>query len=107
MEFATAALHGTLGDWRRSIEPLHSALEATPATATRDRFLYLCALLHAQLELRSWSNAESTALQLAPLIGTVGSNRPLARLAATIHGPSTHTTRDTARLRHIAELVGG
>lgn len=106
MDFATAAMHGTLGDWRRSIEPLHRALEATPAAATRDRFLYLCALLHAQIELKSWQDAESTALQLAPLIHTVGSDRPLARLAATIRRGGTHNARDTARLRHVEEAVG-
>ncbi len=107
MDHATAALHGSLGDWRRSIEPLCRALEATPAAATRDRFLYLCALLHAQIELRSWSDAESTALQLAPLIGKVGSDRPLARLAATLHQTNTHRTRDHARLQHIEEAVSG
>lgn len=106
MDFATAAMHGTLGDWRRSIEPLHRALEATPAAATRDRFLYLCALLHAQIELRSWRDAGSTALQLAPLIHTVGSDRPLARLAATIRRSDTDNARDTARLRHVEEAVG-
>jgi hypothetical protein len=85
LDFATGAMHGTLGDWKSAIEPLHRALAATPPHATRDRFLYLCALLHAQLEVNAWRDAESTAHHLAPLIGTVGSDRPLARLAATVH----------------------
>ena len=105
LDFATAAMHGTLGDWHNAIEPLHRALEATPAGATRDRFLYLCALLHAQIELNAWRDVESTAHQLAPLIGTVGSDRPMARLAATIHRVSNPENSSAQRLRRAVEPI--
>jgi hypothetical protein len=94
-------MHGSLGDWNSAIAPLHRALHATPTSATRDRFLYLCALLHAQIELSAWRDAESTALLLAPLIGTVGSDRPLARLATTIHRVSLLDTTSAARLNYM------
>lgn len=81
---ATAAIYGSLGDWKLAIPPLHRALQATPADAHRDRHLYLCVLLHAEAKLGAWRNAEHTAEKLVPLIHTVGSARPLARLKATI-----------------------
>ncbi|MGH3829242.1 MAG: tetratricopeptide repeat protein [Pseudonocardiaceae bacterium] len=81
---ATGAIYGSLGDWKAAISPLHSALRATPVEAHRDRHLYLCVLLHAQIELGDWREAERTAEKLVPLIHTVGSARPLARLRATI-----------------------
>jgi hypothetical protein len=98
-------MHGTLGDWNSAIAPLHRALHATPTSATRDRFLYLCMLLHAQIELNAWRDAESTAGQLAPLISTVGSDRPLARLATTIHRLGLRETASAARLRRAIEPV--
>ena len=84
----TAAIHGSLGDWKAAIPSLYRALEATPAAARRDRHLYLCTLLHAQLEIGARQDAERTAENLAPLIGTVGSARPLACLEATINQPN-------------------
>jgi hypothetical protein len=105
LDFATAAMHGTLGDWHNAIEPLNRALEATPASATRDRFLYQCTLLHAQIELNAWRDVESTAHQLAPLIGTVGSDRPMARLAATIRRVGMPETDSAYRLRRAVEPV--
>lgn len=81
---ATAAIYGSVGDWKLAIPPLCRALQATPVAAHRDRHLYLCVLLYAQVELGAWREAEHTAEQLAPLIRTVGSARPLARLGATI-----------------------
>lgn len=105
LESATAAMHGCLGDWNSAIAPLHRALEATPTSATRDRFLYLCTLLHAQIELNAWRDVESTAGQLAPLIGTVGSDRPLARLATTIRHVSMLETTSAARLRRAVTPV--
>jgi hypothetical protein len=100
-DFATGAMHGTLGDWTAAIQPLERALDATPAGATRDRFLYLCTLLHAQVEVNAWRDAEVTATSLAPLVGTVGSNRPLTRLAATIANVGGR------RLRRAVEPVRG
>lgn len=80
---ATGAMYGTLGEWREAIDPLRRALDVTPAHADRDRFLYLCVLLHAHIEVGAWRDAETTATDLAALIGVVGSDRPLARLVAT------------------------
>jgi len=105
LDSATAAMHGSLGDWNSAIAPLHRALQATPAGATRDRFLYLCTLLHAQIELNAWRDVESTAGELAPLIGTVGSDRPLARLATTIRHVGMLDTTGGARLRQAVEPV--
>lgn len=87
---ATAAIYGSLGDWNRAISPLCRALQATPVAAHRDRHLYLCVLLHAHIELGTWREAERTAEQLAPLICTVGSARPLARLRATLDQLNEH-----------------
>jgi hypothetical protein len=84
LTFATAAMHGSLRDWKRAISPLHQALEETSANAFRDRFLYLCVMLHAQIEAGALRDAQASAQALAPLIGAVGSERPLARLWATI-----------------------
>jgi tetratricopeptide (TPR) repeat protein len=85
-DHATGALLGGLGDWKAAIDPICQALDITPANARRDRFLYLCILLHAQVESGAWKDAESTAGELIPMIGVVRSQRPLARLAATIQG---------------------
>jgi hypothetical protein len=104
-DFATAAMHGTLGHWKAAIQPLYRALEATPTSATRDRFLYLCALLHAHIEISAWRDATSTANDLAPLIGTVGSDRPLARLAATIERVDKLQIPAAPRLRLAIEPV--
>lgn len=103
LDHATAAMHCGLGDWASAIDPLHRALEATPAGATRDRFLYQCTLLHAEVELNAWHDAEATALRLAALVDTVGSNRPLARLAATIRQVSAQDTSSGSRLRAAVE----
>jgi hypothetical protein len=81
---ATGAMLGGLGDWKAAIDPIQRALAAAPARARRDRFLYLCILLHAQLKAGAWRDAEATAGDLVPLIGHVRSSRPLARLMATI-----------------------
>jgi hypothetical protein len=101
---ATAAMYGSLGDWKAAIPPLYRALQATSAGAHRDRHLYLCILLHAQLEVGAWQDAERTAEDLAPLIGTVGSARPLKRLTMTIN--QLNKLPDTPRrLRTATESV--
>jgi hypothetical protein len=104
-DFATGAMHGTLGRWKAAPQPLYHALAATPTSATRDRFLYLCTLLHAHIEINAWRDAESTANDLAPLIGAVGSDRPLARLAATIERVEKLQTPAAPRLRLAIEPV--
>src|SRR4029079_2112172 len=81
---ATAAIHGGLGDWGTAIPFLYRALEGTPVGAHRDRHLYLCVLLHAQIEAGAWRDAETTVDALVPLIGMVGSARPFARLTESI-----------------------
>jgi len=83
-DHATGAMLGGLGDWKAAIDPIQRAIEAAPAHARRDRFLYLCVLLHAQLEAGAWHDGAATAERLVPFIGQVGSSRPLARLMATI-----------------------
>jgi tetratricopeptide (TPR) repeat protein len=90
---ATAAIYGSLGDWKLAIPLLCRTLQATPGDAHRDRHLYLCVLLHAQVEVGAWREAEHTAAQLAPLIRTVGSARPLARVKATIDQLNEHPGR--------------
>jgi tetratricopeptide (TPR) repeat protein len=85
-DHATGAMLGGLGDWRAAIDPVQRALAAAPDHAGRDRFLYLCVLLHAQLKAGAWHDAEATAELLGPLIGQVGSARPRARLMATVDG---------------------
>jgi tetratricopeptide (TPR) repeat protein len=82
---ATGAMLGALGDWKAAIEPIHSALEAAPEEASRDRFLYMCVLLHAQIKVGAWREAETTAGELVPYIGNVRSTRPLVRLLATLN----------------------
>jgi hypothetical protein len=81
---ATGAMLGGLGDWAAAIDPIQRALTAAPEGADRDRFLYLCILLHAQFEARAWREAEATSVQLIPLLGIVRSTRPLVRLTATL-----------------------
>ncbi|MFC6881478.1 MULTISPECIES: hypothetical protein [Actinomadura] len=81
---ATGAMLGSLGDWKAAIDPISHALMVAPHKARRDRFLYLCVLMHAQLEAGAWHDAESTVDQLLPLLGTVRSTRPLTRLSATL-----------------------
>lgn len=83
-DHATGAMLGSLGDWKAAIEPIQRALEAAPGHARRDRFLYLCVLLHAQLKAGAWRDGAVTAEHLLPYIGQVRSARPLARLMATI-----------------------
>jgi tetratricopeptide (TPR) repeat protein len=46
-DHATGAMLGGLGDWKAAIDPIHRALAAAPDHARRDRFLYMCVLLHA------------------------------------------------------------
>jgi tetratricopeptide (TPR) repeat protein len=94
---ATGALFGCLGEWGAAIEPVQRALEAAPLHARRDRFLYLCVLLTAQLGADARHDAEGTAHSLIPLIGSIQSTRPLATLAGAIdnsrrrggHSPKT------------------
>jgi hypothetical protein len=86
-DHATGAMLGGLGDWKAAIDPIHRALDAAPGHARRDRFLYLCVLLHAQIKVGAWRDAAATAERLVPYIGQVRSARPLARLIATITGP--------------------
>ncbi len=81
---ARGALLGGLGDWKAAIDPIHRALEAAPEQARRDRFLYMCVLLHAQINVGAWRDVEETTQWLVPHIGQVESSRPLARLMATI-----------------------
>ncbi|WP_242911362.1 hypothetical protein [Actinomadura terrae] len=81
---ATGAMLGSLGDWRAAIDPVQRALAAAPPEARRDRFLYLCILMHAQLNAGAWRDAETTADDLIPLLGSVRSSRPLTRLATTL-----------------------
>jgi tetratricopeptide (TPR) repeat protein len=85
---ATGLMLGSLGDWATAIEPVHRALEMAPPQDRRDRFLYLCALTHAQTKVGAWNDAQASAEQLISLVDTVHSPRPLATLAATIgrHG---------------------
>jgi hypothetical protein len=85
-DHATGAMLGGLGDWRPAIEPIQRAIEAAPGHARRDLFLYLCVLLHAQMEAGAWRDGAATAERLVPLLGQVRSTRPLARLMATIGG---------------------
>jgi hypothetical protein len=81
---ATGALFGSLGEWHAAIEPVQHALEAAPPHARRDRFLYQCVLLNAQLQVGARHDAEDTARSLIPLIGSVQSTRPLATLASAL-----------------------
>ncbi|TDD91847.1 hypothetical protein [Actinomadura rubrisoli] len=81
---ATGAMLGSLGEWRPALSHIQSALSAAPPEARRDRFLYLCILLHAQLESRAWTDMDSTTGELLSLEGTVGSSRPRSRLLATL-----------------------
>jgi hypothetical protein len=83
-DHATGAMLGGLGDWKPAIERIQRAIEAAPGHARRDRFLYLCVLLHAQIEAGAWRDGATTAERLVPFIGQVQSARPLARLMATI-----------------------
>ncbi|GIJ45069.1 hypothetical protein Val02_19550 [Virgisporangium aliadipatigenens] len=96
MYSATAAMHGTLGEWAAALDPLRQALRMAPPNAHRDRFLYLCTLLHAQIEVGDRREARETAEALAVLRGRVGSARPLARLMATVE-------RTTGRMREAVE----
>jgi hypothetical protein len=80
---ATTAIYGSLGDWKLAIPPLHRALEATPVDAHRDRHLYLCVLLHAQIELGAWRDAEHTAEKTC-------SPDPRRRLSATSSTPESN-----------------
>jgi tetratricopeptide (TPR) repeat protein len=86
-DHATGAMLGGLGDWKAAIDPIQRALDAAPDHARRDRFLYMCVLLHAQIKVRACRDAAATAERLVPYIGQVRSARPLARLIATITGP--------------------
>jgi hypothetical protein len=61
--------------------------------------------LHAQIEVNAWRHAETTANELAPHIGTVGSDRPLARLGATIELVDKRRRREARRLRLAIEPV--
>jgi tetratricopeptide (TPR) repeat protein len=88
-DHATGAMLGSLGDWKAAIDPLHRALDAAPDDACRDRFLYMCVLLHAQIRVGAWRDAAAIAEQLSRYIAQVRSSRPLARLLATITGPPT------------------
>lgn len=81
---ATGAMLGSLGDWRAAIDPIEKALAAAPQGAHRDRFLYLCILLHAQMEAGAWHDAEATVHDLLPMLGRVRSRRPRTRLSATL-----------------------
>jgi hypothetical protein len=99
-DHATGAMLGGLGDWSAAIEPVQRAIEAAPGQARRDRFLYLCVLLHAQLEAGAWRDGAVTAEHLVPDIGQVGSARPLARLMATIDA-----TRDAARPAELDDAI--
>ncbi|QXJ21225.1 hypothetical protein AGRA3207_002059 [Actinomadura graeca] len=81
---AAGAMLGGLGDWKAAIDPIQRALAAAPPEAHRERFLYLCVLMHAQLEAGAWRDAEPTAREIVPLLRTVRSGRPLARLSATL-----------------------
>jgi hypothetical protein len=83
-DHATGAMLGGLGDWKPAIEPIQRAIEAAPGHAHRDRFLYLCVLLHAQIKVGAWRDSAATAERLVPSLGQVRSARPLARLMATI-----------------------
>lgn len=87
LDHATGAMLGGLGDWKAAIDPIHRALDAAPGDARRDRFLYMCVLLHTQIKVGAWRDAAATAERLVPSIGQVRSARPLARLIATITGP--------------------
>jgi tetratricopeptide (TPR) repeat protein len=104
---ATAAMHGTLGDWRAALGPLRRALEAAPPHAHRDRFLYLCTLLHAQLDVGDRREAGVTAEALAGLTGRVGSARPLARLMATVAGSPPRLRAAVEPLLHGAHRRSG
>jgi hypothetical protein len=83
-DHATGAMLGGLGDWKPAIDLIQRAIEAAPGEARRDRFLYLCVLLHAQIKASAWRDGAATAERLLPSIGQVRSSRPLARLMATI-----------------------
>jgi hypothetical protein len=100
-DHATGAMLGSLGDWKAAIEPVQRAMEAAPGDAHRDRFLYLCVLLHAQLEAGAWRDGAMTAECLVPYIGQVRSARPLARLMATIGD-----TRGAPRSAVVLDAVG-
>lgn len=85
-DHATGAMLGGLGDWKGAIDPIHRALDAAPDSARRDRFLYMCVLLHAQIKVGAWRDAVATAERLISYIGQVRSARPLTQLIATITG---------------------
>ncbi|RBQ14158.1 hypothetical protein DP939_42115 [Spongiactinospora rosea] len=99
---ATGAMLGGLGEWGSAIDPIQRALEAAPESAYRDRFLYLCVLMHAYVEAGARHDAERVADDLLPLLGTVGSSRPLARLRETLD----RFSRDHGQPRGVRDTVG-
>ena len=98
-DHATGAMLGGLGDWKAAIEPVQRAMETAPGDAHRDRFLYLCVLLHAQLEAGAWRDGAMTAERLVPYIGQVRSARPphaswrRSATRAVPHAPPSSWTR--------------
>jgi hypothetical protein len=68
------------------------SVAATPATETRSQYLHRAFLLQAQIDVRSWSDAETTILTLRPLVAEVASTRThylLGRIAEDLRNDPT------------------
>jgi tetratricopeptide (TPR) repeat protein len=103
-------VNASLSIWGRAVELSRSALEATPATQPRDRYINSVDLLIAMVRARAWEDAESLLPDILSYAYTVGSGRTAALLLEIIPMVASTTTpelREGARyLREVLEREG-
>jgi hypothetical protein len=73
-----------LGHSGRAITEFEHSVAATAASEIRSQYLHKSYLLKAQVELRSWADAEVTIRDLLPLVGQVASTRTVVLLRGTL-----------------------
>jgi tetratricopeptide (TPR) repeat protein len=104
-------VHASLGRWGRAVELSQSALEATPVTRPRDRFINSVDLLDALVHARAWEDAENLLPEILSYTYSVGSGRTatllLEIIPAILASKATPELREGARhLREVLEGVG-
>jgi hypothetical protein len=73
-----------LGLASKAITFFERSVIATPATEVRSQYLHRAYLLQAQVDNRSWGDAEQTMRQLLPLSAEVASTRTVVLLRTTL-----------------------
>lgn len=93
-----------VGQHGHALELFARSVEATPETEVRSQFLHRAYLLQAQLDVRSWNDAETSIPRLAHLSAEVGSPRTTTILRASISEATRASTTPRGLVDSVKEL---